>query len=158
LLDGVQLNTKPKLGDLLGTTIQDVMPPPLSIHHTTIWAGEDRGASAGGFTNNAAIGKLEFSSQSGNPRFLYSGAGAQNGLYVDLLDLSALTDIDRQLVINNNLTIYFAAARLGFTPPPNADGIPQQPEEYLNGRFGGRLRWVPSFAGPNSSRPVLIGG
>lgn len=158
LLDGYQLNFKPQLGDLLGTTIEDVMPLTPSIHGARIWAGEDRGASAGGFTNNAAIGQLVLSSQSARPLFRFFGAGAQNGLYVDVLDLSALTAIDSQIQIAANLTIYYAAARLGFTPPPDANGIPQQPEEYLNGRFGGRLRWVPSYAGPNSSRPVVING
>jgi len=57
----------------------------------------------------------------------------------------------------NNITIYYAAAKLSFTPPP-ANGVSQEPEEYLNGMFGGHLRWVTNFAGPNSSVDVIING
>jgi hypothetical protein len=61
------------------------------------------------------------------------------------------------LQIDPNLIIYYAAAKVGFTPP-KSNGISQLPEEYLNGQFGGRLRWVSDFAGPNSSTDVVING
>jgi hypothetical protein len=56
--------------------------------------------------------------------------------------------------------IYYAAVKLpsSFIVPPNTNGIPQEPEEYLNGQLGGHLVWVNSFAGPNSSVDVLING
>jgi hypothetical protein len=131
--------------------------PSIEIDHS--WAGEDRGVSSSGFNNNVGVGKLVLSSQSPNPFFFFSGATGQNGLYVDLLDLSALgTNYQRWIQIDPSLTIYYAAAKLGFTPPPNGSGIPQEPEEYLDGQFGGHLRWVSSFAGPNSSVIVLING
>ena len=155
--NGFNLVVKPQTGDLLGTTLRsgDTTFAGRRITHT--WAGEDRGASASGFSNNVAIGTLAFSSQSALSQFVLSGTGARNGLYVDLLDLSALgTNFETELQINPSLVIYFAAARLGFTPPPSTNGIAVQPEEFLDGKFGGHLRWVQSFAGPNSSTDVIV--
>jgi len=156
--NGFNLQSKPPAGDLLGTSFKSVAPavPSVSIDHT--WAGEDRGASAAGYANNTALGKLVLSSQSVDPFFYFSGTGAQNGLYVDLLDLSALeTNYLNQVAIDPSLVIYFAAAKLSFIPPPT-NGVPQEPEEYLNGQFGGHLRWVRDFAGPNSSVAVVSNG
>ncbi|MRR36829.1 hypothetical protein EG829_19640, partial [bacterium] len=56
------------------------------------------------------------------------------------------------------MTIYYATARLGFEPPPGPGGVPQSPEEYLNGMFEGRLRWVSGYAGANSSVAVVVDG
>jgi len=155
--NGFNLWIKPPTGDLLGTTLETVAPatPTIQINHT--WAGQDRGTNVAGYLNNTAVGKLVLLSDGPDPLFHFSGTGARNGLYVDLLDLSTLTDYTNQLSIDPSLVIYYAAAQLSFTPPP-VDGIPQQPEEYLNGQFGGRLRWVSSFAGPNSSVDVLVYG
>jgi len=78
---------------------------------------------------------------------------------VDLLDLSQVADFENQIQINPNLVIYYAAAKLapGFSVPP-ANGVAQLPEEYLNGKLGGHLQWVPDFAGPNSSVAVVSNG
>jgi hypothetical protein len=46
---------------------------------------------------------------------------------------------------------------LSFTPPMT-NGAAQLPEEYLDGQFNGRLRWVRDFAGPNSSVAVIAHG
>ncbi len=55
--------------------------------------------------------------------------------------------------------IYYAAAKLGFKPPPAGPSLTnQEPEEYLNGQLGGHLQWVQTFAGPNSSVAVVING
>jgi hypothetical protein len=63
------------------------------------------------------------------------------------------------LQIDPSLVIYYAAAKLGFKPPPAAVGLTnQEPEEFLNGQYGGHLRWVQTFAGPNSSVAVVING
>ncbi len=157
--NGFHLQIKPQTGDLFGTALTTAAPnvPATTIDHT--WAGLDLGPSAAGYTNNTALGKLVVTSQSRNPLFYFSGTGSQNGLYVDLLDLSALgTNYQRWIAIDPNLTIYFAAAKLGFTPP-KSNNVPQpQAEEFLDGKFGGRLRWVRDFAGPNSATPVLING
>jgi len=156
--NGFNLQAKPATGDLLGTTIETAAPavPSVAIEHT--WAGEDRGPHAAGFTNNTALGKLVVSSKSTDPFFYFAGTGNQNGLYVDQLDLTNLgTNYQSGIAIDPNLTIYFASAKLGFTPP-NIGGIQQQPEEYLDGKFDGHLRWVSDFSGPNSSTAVISNG
>jgi hypothetical protein len=160
---GFSLLAKPTLGDLLGTAFHsaattDVVPSP-EVNHS--WAGLDRGDDRSGYLNNAAIGKLKLTSSSQDPTFVFSGAGipdVTNGLYVDLLDLGDLANnYNNWIQINPDLVIYFAAARVGFIPP-FTNGVAQSPEEYLDGQFGGHLRWVRSFAGPNSSVDVVING
>jgi hypothetical protein len=160
--NGFNLPIKPLLGgDLLGTEITSSALGSAEVDH--VWSGQDLGPNAAGFTNNEAIGKLVLSPQQGSslfpPLFHFSGASVSNALYVDYLDLSALsTNYAQMLQIDPNIVIYYAAANLGFTPPPNANGISQEPEEYLNGQLDGHLRWVSSFAGPNSSVDVIING
>jgi hypothetical protein len=129
--------------------------PSVAIEHT--WAGEDRGPTAAGYTNNTALGRLVVSSLSFDPFYYFSGTGPQNGLYVDELDLTDLgADYLSRIAIDPTLVIYFAAAKLGagVLPP----GGLQTPEEYLDGQFDNRVRWVRDFAGPNSSVDVLVNG
>ena len=160
-MNGINLLTKPQTGDLLGSTLLSIAPSTVigkTVTHT--WAGEDRGANPAGYYNNAAVGTLTFNAFNANSVFSFAGTaapGRTNGLYVDVLDLSGLNSTN-QLQINPNLVIYFAAAKVNFTPPTNSFGLPQQPEEFLNGQLGGHLRWVSSFAGPGSSTNVVIGG
>jgi hypothetical protein len=158
--NGFNLLVKPQTGDLLGTTLQSAAPSVPSVLIDHAWAAEDRGASPAGYANNVGVGRLNLSSQSHDPLFRFHGTRAHNALYVDLLDLSALTDYTNQIEIDNSLVIYFAAATLppSFVIPVNTNGIPQQPEEFLDGQFGGHLRWVPTFAGPNSSVPTVVNG
>jgi hypothetical protein len=157
--DGFNLIVKPTGGDLLGTTITSDSISGAEVDST--WAGVDRGASSAGFLNNAALGKLVLSTQGAQlypPLFVFSPVGVSNAIYVDNLDLSQLgTDYADVLKLNPGMVIYYASAELSFTPPP-LNGIPQEPEEYLNGQFNNQLRWVSSFAGPNSSVYVLING
>jgi hypothetical protein len=125
-------------GDLLGTTFETAATTRQTVTHT--WAARDLGATVAGFSNNAAIGSLVLSA-GGNgtsfqePTFIFSGTGASNGLYVDYLDLSHLTNynfLDGTLVnISSNLTIYFASASIN---PTNLDG-----------QFGGHLHYVSGF-------------
>ncbi len=149
--DGFFLTRKPATGDLLGTKFQSTAPGFAMVTH--LWAGRDDGVSPAGFANNVAMGTLALIPQGSDPLFVFSGTGTDNGLYTDVLDLSQLLDYSSQLQVDPNLTIYYAAAKLSFTPP-----VGQSPEEYLNGQLGGRLRWVPGFAGPNSSVDVIING
>jgi hypothetical protein len=162
---GLTVLTKPSMGDLIGTAL--VLQPPNFIEADHTWPAEDRGATSGGYVNNLALGKLILSPQSVDavraPLFVFKGAGGTNAIYADLLDLSKMganwTLIQQQMLqIDPNIVIYYAAAKLGFTPPPNPVGIPVEPEEFLDGQFGGHLRWVSSFAGPNSSVDVIING
>lgn len=157
--DGFRLLLKPQTGDLLGTAVETIAPAFAQVDH--VWAGANRGATPAGFLNNTALGNLVLTPGDFEdlypPLFLFAGADANNGLYVDTLDLSQLADYAEELQIEPNLVIYYAAAKLGFTPPLT-NGAAQQPEEYLNGQFGGRLQWVSGFAGPNSSVPVVSNG
>jgi List-Bact-rpt repeat protein len=158
--DGFNLMTKPPIGDLLGTTFQEtapniVNPPPI----THAWAGEDRGATPAGFQNNTAIGRLALSTLTTKPIFSFSGAGAHNGMYVDQLDLSGLTtNFLNEVKVQPNLVLYFASALLPptFTVPPDTNGIVLQPEEYLDGKLSGRLRWVKDYAGTFSKTAVVV--
>lgn len=158
VVNGFNLRNKPASGDLLGTSIQTSVPDFAEVIHT--WAGLNRGAVAAGYTNNVALGKLIFGSVGiGGPLFTFTGATANSALYVDLLDLSNLgSSFQDLLAIEPSLTIYYAAVKIGFTPPVNAYGIAQSPEEYMDGQFGGHLRWVSSYAGAYSSTPVLMNG
>jgi len=159
--NGFNLFVKPTNGDFLGTAFQDSPRNFIEVDH--VWAGADRGVSKAGYLNNCAIGKLVLSAQGTSPAnaplFFFKGANGQNGLYADLLDISSLGSNYLALIeIDPSLTIYYAAANVGFSPPPNPAGIPQEPEEFLDGQFGGHLRWVSTFAGPNSSVDVIING
>jgi len=162
LLDGFQMLVKPKSGSLLRSTFNSATPavPAVAVNHT--WAATDYGVSEAGYVDNAAIGSLVLSPASPQPRFNFAGTGSQNAIYVDELDLRNLTDITNQLAIAPNLTIYYAALRVDFTPPPTSNGIPRLPEEYFDGvqlRPGqGRLRWVSTYAGARSSMPVVVNG
>lgn len=165
LQDGFNLWTYPassSRGDLLGTTFQSTVPNVINPVSATVehyWAARDLGPAAAGYLNNEAIGNLTLDTRVPDPTFFFSGTSATgtNGLYVDMLDLSALgTNYARDIIINPNLVIYYASAKLGFTPPADTNQVAQEPEEYLDGQFGGHLRWVPSFAGPNSYADVVI--
>jgi hypothetical protein len=138
--DGVHLQIKPAAGDLFGTEIRSSAPKFRAVTHA--WSAEDRGAAVAGFVDNAVIGRLglvvDFAAQ-----LVFTGTGAKNGLYVDFLDLdpSVRADLENALAIEPNLTLYFADANI--------------PAEELDGKFDGRLKWVSSFAGPNSGVDVL---
>ncbi|MBI5773545.1 MAG: hypothetical protein HZA89_07365 [Verrucomicrobia bacterium] len=139
---GFSLPLKPARGDLLGTVITSTVPAFASISH--LWAGEDRGATAAGFTNNTALGKLAVSCAGNFSLAAFTGAGTSNALYVDRLELlgSAETNFANVLSIDPNIVLYFASANV--------------PPESLDGQFGGRLRWVRSYLGPNSSSNVVL--
>jgi hypothetical protein len=157
--NGFDLAVKPATGDLLGTALKTITPMFASVEH--FWPGLDQGASNLGYTNNEAVGQLVLD-ESFDSQFVFSATGTSNAIYVDLLDLSQCPDfLDPDvLTIDPNFVIYYAAVKLpsSFIVPPNTNGIPQEPEEYLNGQLGGHLVWVNSFAGPNSSVDVLING
>ena len=142
---GFELPIKPTFGDLLGTTLETIAPRYARVEH--VWAGEDRGASATGFQDNVAIGRLVLG---GDRQVLLSfrGAGAKNGLYVDYLELTGpLTnaiengDLGEALVVNTNLTIYFADSNVA--------------ADQLEELSGGRLLHV-NFVGGESYVEVPV--
>jgi hypothetical protein len=145
--NGFQLTRKPAIGDLLGTSLQTEAPTFANVLH--FWAAEDRGAAAAGFSNNVAIGRLLLN-VGFDSALTFSGTGAANGMYVDYLELNGTlqSDLLNSLFIDTNLVIYFADANV---PVEDLDGL------YADAaKPDGRLRWVSSFAGPNSSVDVLL--
>ena len=139
--DGFIMQTRPLAGDLLGTTIESTVPRFSRIDH--VWAAEDRGTAAAGFDNNSAIGQLILSAPRGSQvRFL--PANVPSAIYVDRLELqSALANDWRNgLLINEGMVLYFADANI--------------PVEELDGALEGRLRWVRSYAGENSSVDIIV--
>jgi hypothetical protein len=140
--DGFSLPVKPATGDLFGTEIMTIATNFEVALHT--WAGVDMGPVPAGFSDNMVIGHLKLSRQSTNAELHFTGAGAQNGMYVDYLDLDtnsqSYTNYREGLVIDPNLTIYFAACNVN----------PLKLEEV----YPNRLVWVTNFAGPNSTVAV----
>ncbi len=140
---GFSLLRKPALGDLFGTEITTIATNFNVVNH--VWAGTDYSNNVAlGFSNNAVIGHLKLSRQSPNSLMVFSGAGAKNGMYVDYLELDpssySYSNYREGLTIDPNLTIYFADS--------NVDPL------KLEDAFSGRLVWVPTFAGPNSTVAV----
>ncbi len=145
--NGFVLTQKPNTGDLLGTRISTTAPQWANIIHQ--WAGEDRGPSADGYLNNAALGYLDLNAGFA-AALTFTGVGASNALYVDFLELGGAVenDILNTLIIDSNMVVYFADSNV---PVEDLDGLfadAARPE--------GRLRWISGFAGPNSSVDVLL--
>jgi hypothetical protein len=148
--NGLMLPIKPAFSGLLGTTITNTAPAPNRLV-ANVWAGQDFGVSAAGFTNNAAIGRLILDAQGTSSQFQFSSAGGSNALYVDelvLLDqatngVNNSYDFTEWLSVNPNMMVYFAQAI--------ADGVSvaeKIDDASKAGRNnGGRLRWVPQYAG-----------
>jgi hypothetical protein len=139
---GFSLPVKPATGDLFGTQIKTIANASTVANH--VWAGADLGPNPAGFANNVVIGHLTLSRSTNTALLEFSGAGSDNGMYVDYLELDpnslSYSDYRDGLVINPNLTIYFADS--------NVDPLKLE-EVYSN-----RLVWVPNFSGPNSSVAV----
>jgi hypothetical protein len=163
--NGFDLPVKPTTGDLLGTELETITPAFAAVDH--YWAGLDRGVSSAGYSNNVALGQLVLveggsDSATNASEFSFHATGSSNAVYVDLLDLSQCPDFldPSVLTIDPNFVIYYAAVKLPstFTIPPNGSGVSQEAEEFMNGQLGGHLRWVSSFAGPNSSVDVISNG
>lgn len=134
VIGSAQMLRKPAYGDLLGTTINTVAPKLTVVKH--VWAGENRGASTAGFTNNAALGVMKLDAKLGSHiRFL--GAGTNSALYVDYLEFNDYaTNFASVLDIDPSITVYFANANL--------------PVKKLDGKFNGHLQWIRQYAGQYS--------
>jgi hypothetical protein len=158
LFNGIEISSKPNAGDLLVTGIRSSLRAYSQTDH--LWPAEDRGATPDGYVDNLGLGKLGFAGAvTQDPLAWFAGPDASNALYVDLLDLTALgTYYADVLAMAPNFTLYFSTAKLSFTPPAAANGVPQTPEEFLDGQFGGRLKWVSSYAGIYSSVAVVKDG
>lgn len=129
------------VGDLLGTKIVS-QPWPISPQ-THRWTAVDYGPFREGYSNNAALGWLTLDGgTTGKFRFSSPTTNA-SAIYVDYLEFKRNgTNYDTALLIDPGFTIYFANANLPITK--------------LDGSHTNRLRWVRSFAGPNSSTNVTL--
>jgi hypothetical protein len=154
--DGLVLPIKPVTGDLLGTTITNFAPPTKSI--INVWAGEDRGYSLTGFSNNAAVGHLVLNAQSSGSsfgRFTFNGVGASNAMYVDCIEFKDYsTNRDASLnmsgiTFNTNLVIYYAQAILNGSSI--AEKLNLKNTNNLVNNLTSHFRWVPAYAGLFSS-------
>jgi hypothetical protein len=155
--NGFNLPLKPLLGDLLGTTVTSIAP--LNSLVNNLWAGEDRGASNAGYTNNVAIGRLVLDAlaPATGAQFYFSGTGASNALYVDRLELTGYASYAyhdsggnlRALAFNTNLVIYYADA-----VDPNYGDV----SALINHKNNDHLRWVPTYAGYFSSTNLVYLG
>tara|TARA_Y100001934_G_scaffold264885_1_gene342390 strand:- start:4463 stop:7885 length:3423 start_codon:yes stop_codon:yes gene_type:complete len=151
--DGVELKTKPKMGDLLGTEILVVATNfTSSVVH---WMGEDRGASTDGYKNNAALGQLTLTNGVRGKIEFKGHPEGKNAIYIDYLEFSNLEKSDiyegdvlmteiKGVAIPENFSVYFASSNL--------------PEELIDGMYEGRLRWVKEYPGYNSSMPFYVIG
>ncbi len=140
--DGIQLVRKPAESDLTGTEVYSFLNRFREGVH--VWSAEDRGATAAGFVNNAALGKLTLD---GTLFTLFTFIGPDSttpyALYTDFLELTnAAVDVELSLNVATNLTIYFADSNV--------------PADQLDGALGGRLRWVNDVAGARSGVPVTL--
>lgn len=148
---GFSLLRKPILGDLLGTSIETVIPHDFVIDHH--WPATNFGKTTAGFSNNLALGKLVINTTNilGQPYLVrFFGTTTNSAMYVDLLDLrGSITneDLALHLEIDTNLTIYFANAT------PSVEHVLAAVTNASTTNLRGRLQWVPDFTGPNSSQP-----
>lgn len=139
--DGVRLVRRPAEGDLLGTKLVSKVGRFAEAVHE--WAGEDRGATAAGFTNNAALGELVLDGLAYSLYTFRSATTNATALYVDRLVLTnAVVDAQSSLNIEPGFTLYFADS--------NVD------PQTLDGLFDGRLRWVKDQAGTGSGAAVTL--
>jgi hypothetical protein len=147
--EGVFLLVKPQTGDLLGTTITNYAPSSKVMQFQ--WAGQNRGYSLAGFSNNAALGRLVLDGSAANSKFNFTGASTSNALYVDSIEIKdASTNLDANgnvlgVTFNTNLVIYFAQAiRNGQF---FAEKLNLKNTNNLVNDATSHFRWVPQYVG-----------
>lgn len=146
---GINLMRLPTQSSLLATTITNTGLPGAQVYNT--WAGQDRGPSAAGYTNNAALGRLILDGLTNTTQFWFQPASGANALYVDCLELrNHMTKLDSSGNVANlqflpGMKIYYAQLIL--------NGVSWA--EKLNGKNGGGLNWVPDYAGTFSSTNMV---
>lgn len=152
---GLKLPVKPLTGDLRRTTITNTALANKNV--LNVWAGQDRGVSVAGYTNNEAVGRLildAWTNPPPNTMFTFRGAGVSNAIYVDYLGfLDQATNRDASgnmsvLSIYTNMVVYYAQAVI--------NGV--SVAEKINHKNNDRLRWVPEYAGYYSSTNFVYAG
>jgi hypothetical protein len=136
---GVRVPTLPvNPGDLMGTHVYLTAGPFWEA--PIVWAGEDRGATPSGFSNNLALGRLTLDGNLGN-LFRFRSPTTNTALYVDYLELlNSATNYNFAVGVSPGFTIYIADSNIS--------------PEKLAGISGGRVRWVSDFTGPQSSTNI----
>ena len=165
---GLSLVSKPLGGDLLGTTIYESSP---GANLTNEWAGIDYGVSNNGFTNNEAIGRLILDSTTNVTHFgkyTFTGASVSNAVYIDYLEFvdAATNGVNNSyeftpwMKINTNIVVYFAqAVAMGVSIAEKLDNASLAGANGgLPGKYPGRLRWIPSYAGYFSGTNIVYPG
>lgn len=137
---GIRALTLPSTGDLLGTRV--IVPLPNFGEALILWPSADFGASAGGFANNLALGTLVLDG-GGFSLFRFEGVQEPGAIYIARLELlgEPAAFPEEAIEIAPNMTVYFADSNID---PTTLDGL-----------HGGRLRWVPDFAGPGNSTNMV---
>lgn len=145
---GLNLLVKPATGDLSSVGVTITAQPYANIYN--LWAGEDRGPSSAGFTDNAALGSLTLNGGL-NSLFTFWGPGpSSNALYLDVLILkNSATNRDAggnltALSVEPGMKIYFGQA---FTD--DGTGTLTDITSALDGKNGGGLTLV-THSGPLS--------
>ncbi len=151
--NGFNLRIKPQTGDLLGSTLTSVASGNNAVVNSS-WAGQDRGASWAGFTNNEAVGTLVLSATNYLPQytplFIFSGTTGSNAMYVTTLDLSQVTTSSANLAgmiqINPGMKIYVSQVILGFTPPGGQSpsgfrAVTVPGSDHCLAQYGSRPEW-----------------
>lgn len=139
--NGFQMLQTPANGDLLGTRLESNIPRFANVSH--IWKSRDLGRSVSGFKNNSAIGTLVIEGPIG-AKAKFSSGGGSAAIYVDrlLFNDNFAENWQSTVSIEEGMMIYFASSNI--------------PVEELDGAFGGKLQWVPEYAGPLSGVPVVL--
>jgi hypothetical protein len=133
---GFRFLQKPRTGNLMSTMLESRIDSLAGLAAHT-WSADDRGPTSRGYEDNSALGWLRLDGAY-RALFTFSGVGVSNALYIDYLELANYaTNFAQALLVDPSITVYFANANV--------------PASKLDGRFNGHLRWVPTFAGPNSS-------
>jgi hypothetical protein len=134
---GIQMLSLPGTSDLLGTTVR----VPLANYGEALirWPANDFGPSSGGFANNLALGILDLSGGTASLH-RFESVEDSGAIYINRLNLNGVNPAT-SIEIEPGMTVYFA----------DTDANPTD----LDGLHGGRLRFVPGFAGPLNSTNVV---
>lgn len=148
---GFEMSARRPTGDLLGTTITSAAGNLDFVDH--IWSAEDRGATAEGFANNLALGRLVLEGDVGSV-FQFLPALADSAIYIDVLEINGFQGANIGALTNGlvlGMNVYYADV-ISTNPAINAQTVNQVfgPDAPFN------LIWVPAFAGPNSAVDVPL--
>lgn len=129
---GISIDKIPAGANLGGTTIEVNVAGNTEAYVS--WPAANLGATAAGYLNNGAIGKLILGSGVDGV-ITFAGTGNNQAIYVDYLQIGTTISLalDSYLSFLGDYTLYFADSNL--------------PAEQLDGLLDGHIRWVNTQAG-----------